>query len=104
MNEYRRIFLNRGIRVWLFSGDFDDVVPFTDTEKNVIDFHRDKVGEWSSWSTGDQHSGFYQVYDRNFTTITVKGAGHMVPSVKPKQAYQLFYNFINNKGVNNQVV
>lgn len=31
MDEYRRILLNRGVKVWLFSGDWDDVVPFTDT-------------------------------------------------------------------------
>lgn len=31
MKQYGRIFLNSGVRVWLFSGDFDDVVPFTDT-------------------------------------------------------------------------
>eukprot|EP00178_Gracilaria_changii_P001489 TRINITY_DN12016_c0_g2_i1.p1 TRINITY_DN12016_c0_g2~~TRINITY_DN12016_c0_g2_i1.p1 ORF type:complete len:105 (+),score=2.72 TRINITY_DN12016_c0_g2_i1:657-971(+) len=35
IQEYKRILFNGGIRVWLYSGDFDDVVPFTDTEKNV---------------------------------------------------------------------
>ena len=28
----------------------------------------------------------------------------MVPSAKPKAAFQLFYNFINDKGVNNQIL
>ncbi len=91
------------MRVWLFNGDWDDVVPYVDTEKNVNNFHREKVGEWSSWNVGDQHAGFYQQYVKNFTVITVKGAGHMVPVTKPKPMYQLFYNFINGKGVNNQV-
>jgi hypothetical protein len=31
---------------------------------------------------------------------TVKGAGHMVPQNKRKAAYQMFYNFINNRGIN----
>lgn len=44
MDEYRRIFLNQGVRVWLFNGDWDDVVPYVDTEKNVDKFHREKVG------------------------------------------------------------
>jgi serine carboxypeptidase-like clade 1 len=52
---------------------------------------------------GDQHAGFYQMYDNSFTVITVKGASHMVPQAKPKASFQLFYNFINNKGVNNQI-
>ena len=40
IDEYRRIFLNGGVRVWLFSGDWDDVVPFSDTEKNVKQLYR----------------------------------------------------------------
>jgi carboxypeptidase C (cathepsin A) len=52
---------------------------------------------------GDQHGGFYQVYDNNLTIITVKAAGHMVPQNQPRSAFQLFYNFVNGKGVNNQI-
>jgi hypothetical protein len=33
----------------------------------------------------------------------VRGGSHMVPQSKPKPMYQLFYNFVNGKGVNNQV-
>ena len=103
MAEYKRILDNRAVKVWLFSGDWDDVVPFTDTELNVEKMRRTKVGEWNSWNVGDQHAGFYQLYANNFTVITVKGASHMVPQSTPKPMYQLFYNFVNNKGVNNQV-
>mgnify|MGYP001950227642 CR=1 FL=1 len=103
INEYRRIFTNGGVRVWLYSGDFDDQVPYTDTEKNVDTLRRIKAGGWSSWNVKDQHGGFYQVYDANFTVITVKGAGHMVPTNQPKASYQLFSNFVNGKGVNNQI-
>ena len=91
------------VKVWLFSGDWDDVVPYTDTEKNVKKLNRKKVGDWNSWNCGDQHAGHYQMYDNNFTVITVTKAGHMVPQTQPKPSYQLFYNFINGKGVNNQV-
>jgi carboxypeptidase C (cathepsin A) len=102
MDEYRKIISNGGVKVWLFSGDWDDVVPYTDTEKNVEQFRRQKVGDWNLWNVGDQHAGFYQIYDK-LTVITVKGAGHMVPVTKGKGSYQLFYNFVNNKGVNNQI-
>lgn len=103
MAEYRRILINKGVKVWLFSGDWDDVVPFTDTEKNVDKLQRNKVGQWNAWNVGDQHAGFYQMYENGFTVITVKGASHMVPQTKPKATFQLFYNFVNNKGVNNQI-
>merc|ERR1712070_675188 len=34
--------------------------------------------------------------DHTFTFATVKGAGHMVPEVKPKSALSLFYRFLND--------
>ena len=66
-------------RVWLFNGDFDDVVPFTDTEKNMNKLGFEKEEGWTPWIVDHQHGGFYQTYSNNFTVITVKGAGHMVP-------------------------
>ena len=62
-----------------------------------------KIGQWNPWSVVDQHAGHYQVYNNDLTVIKVTKAGHMVPIAQPKAAYQLFYNFINNKGVNNQI-
>ena len=100
MNEYRRIFFTKSLRVWLFSGDADDVVPFTDTKKNVDLLNQVKSGWWTAWNTGDQHAGFYQNYVNNFTVLTVKGAGHMVPQTRPKSAYQMFSNFVNGHPIN----
>ena len=103
MNQYTEIFKNRGIKTWLFSGDWDDVVPYTDTEKNIIKLERYKAGEWSPWLVGETHAGFYQAYDNNVTIITVKGASHMVPQTKPKASYQMFYNFIKNRPINTPI-
>lgn len=90
--------------MWLFVGDWDDVVPYNDVEKNIKNkLIMAKTGPWSPWNIGDHHSGFYQTYNDGFTVITVKGAGHMVPQTQPKSAYQLFSNFINGKPVNNQI-
>ena len=44
MKEYFKILSNGGIKIWLFSGDWDDVVPFGDTEKNVDKIYREKIG------------------------------------------------------------
>ena len=51
MQEYRSIMLTGAVRIWLYSGDWDDVVPFTDTEKNVEKLNRPKQGDWSPWNT-----------------------------------------------------
>lgn len=102
MEEYKRIFLNRAVKVWLFNGDWDDVVPFRDTEKNLAELKIGKVGEWEPWFFGAHHAGFYQEYEK-LTVITVKAASHMVPQAKPMPAYQLFYNFIKNRPVNTPI-
>lgn len=44
MAEYEQIFLNKGIKVWMFSGDWDDVVPYPDTVHNLKLLKRKKVG------------------------------------------------------------
>jgi len=62
-----------------------------------------KIGSWTPWNVNDQHAGHYQIYSNDLTLIKVTKASHMVPQTQPKASYQLFYNFINNKGVNNQV-
>lgn len=35
MAELSRMVRNKAIKVWLMSGDWDDIVPYSDTEKNI---------------------------------------------------------------------
>ena len=35
-------------------------------------------------------------YDKDFTFLTVKGSGHMVPQYRPVQAFAMFDRMINN--------
>jgi len=44
----------------------------------------------------DQIGGYIKMFDR-ISWVTVKGAGHMVPTDKPIQAYQIFQAFLDNK-------
>lgn len=44
MKQYASIFLNPSVRVWLFNGDWDDVVPYRDTEKNLEAMKVEKTG------------------------------------------------------------
>lgn len=69
--------LNQAVKIWLYSGDWDDVVPYTDTLKNLKNMRILPAGPYKSWFIGEDHAGFFQVYNY-LTLITVKGAGHMV--------------------------
>lgn len=46
-------------------------------------------------------AGFAQVYDGDLTFSTVLGAGHEVPSYKPKSALALVTHFLEGKPLNN---
>lgn len=75
--EYKRIMLNRAVRIWLYNGDWDDVVPLTDTLKNLNNMNVKPNGPYTPWFVGDDHAGFYRDYN-GLRLVTVKGASHMV--------------------------
>jgi serine carboxypeptidase-like clade 2 len=82
-----------GLRVWVFSGDTDDRVPVTSTRYALQKLSLATVKEWREWFTSDQVGGYTAVYD-GLTLVTIRGAGHMVPMIKPVQASQLFAHFV----------
>jgi len=43
-----------------------------------------------------QVGGWYKKFDR-LTWITIKGAGHMVPTDKPIQAFDMFQAFLDGE-------
>ncbi|XP_039827402.1 serine carboxypeptidase-like 34 [Panicum virgatum] len=54
-----------------------------------------KIEDWSPWFHHKQVGGWSVVYD-GLTFVTVRGAGHLVPSTKPAQALELFRHFLAN--------
>uniref|UniRef100_A0A8I6YHI4 Carboxypeptidase n=1 Tax=Hordeum vulgare subsp. vulgare TaxID=112509 RepID=A0A8I6YHI4_HORVV len=90
--------VDNGLRVWLYSGDMDDVCPITATRYSVKDLNLAVTKPWGPWYTPDSEVGGYaQQYEGGFTFASVRGAGHMVPSFQPKRSLVLFYSFM--KGV-----
>uniref|UniRef100_A0A0M3HJU3 Serine carboxypeptidase n=1 Tax=Ascaris lumbricoides TaxID=6252 RepID=A0A0M3HJU3_ASCLU len=53
---------------------------------------------WENWVYMQQIAGYYKrfQYQSTFTVdvLTVKGAGHMVPTDRPGPALQMFHNFL----------
>lgn len=85
-----------GLRVWVYSGDTDGVVPVTGTRRALTKLGLKTVEEWREWFTSDQVGGYTLGYE-GLTFVTVRGAGHMVPTLKPVQASQLFEHFLAGK-------
>ncbi|KAG2668200.1 hypothetical protein I3760_15G149100 [Carya illinoinensis] len=85
-----------GLRIWVFSGDTDSVVPVTATRFSLSHLNLTIKSRWYPWYSGGQVAGWTEVY-RGLTFATVRGAGHEVPLFQPKRAFVLFRSFLAGK-------
>ncbi|GFY84563.1 serine carboxypeptidase-like 27 [Actinidia rufa] len=92
---YREL-IAAGLRIWVFSGDTDAVVPVTATRYSVDALKLPTITSWYPWYDHGKVGGWSQVY-KGLTLVTVTGAGHEVPLHRPQQAYILFRSFLDNK-------
>ncbi|CAI9098725.1 OLC1v1035419C1 [Oldenlandia corymbosa var. corymbosa] len=92
--------LQVGVRIWVFSGDTDTVLPVTSTRMSVAALNLPTVGPWRPWYDEEgQVSGWTQQYEKGLNFVTVRGAGHEVPLHRPKQALTLFKSFISGSAL-----
>uniref|UniRef100_A0A6M2E8R7 Carboxypeptidase n=1 Tax=Populus davidiana TaxID=266767 RepID=A0A6M2E8R7_9ROSI len=90
-----------GIRIWVFSGDTDGRIPVTATRYTLNKLGLNTIEEWTPWYHGKQVAGWTIVYD-GLTFVTVRGAGHQVPTFKPKQSLTLIKRFLENKKLSSE--
>ncbi|TYZ68377.1 hypothetical protein PybrP1_000621 [[Pythium] brassicae (nom. inval.)] len=88
--------LGKGLDILIYSGDADSNVNFMGTERWIgeegLKLHVTK--KWEAWFGPDQQlAGYAQGYD-GLTYKTIKGAGHMVPAVKPLHGLYMFECFV----------
>ncbi|XP_055814446.1 serine carboxypeptidase-like 40 [Solanum dulcamara] len=83
------------IRVWIFSGDTDGIVPVTSTKKSIKKMKLPVETPWYPWfHNAHEVGGYAQVYRGNLTFATVREAGHQVPSYQPARAFSLAKHFL----------
>lgn len=89
------LFLKDKIKILVFTGDADSVVPYTDTYLWLYS-NFDVLKEAEVWyvPSGEQ-AGWVTQFD-GITYLTVRGAGHMVPAFRRLQALTFFTGFIND--------
>lgn len=85
-----------GLRIWVFSGDTDSVVPVTATRYSIDALKLPTTTNWYAWYDNQRVGGWSQVY-KGLTFVTVNGAGHEVPLHRPRQAFILLRSFLENK-------
>ncbi|KAK8480117.1 hypothetical protein V6N13_030023 [Hibiscus sabdariffa] len=88
--------IEAGIRIWIFSGDTDAILPLTATRYSIKALKLQTNISWYAWI--DDHAevgGWSEVYN-GLTYVTVRGAGHEVPLTQPQRALHLFKYFLMN--------
>ncbi|KAK3024528.1 hypothetical protein RJ639_043720 [Escallonia herrerae] len=85
-----------GVGVWIYSGDTDRRVPVTSSKYAIQKLRISVKTPWYPWYTQGEVAG-YAVGYQNLTFVTVRGAGHFVPSYQPARALVFFSSFLDGK-------
>lgn len=93
---YSRHLIPRGLRILIYSGDTDSVVPVTSTRFSINKLKLPIETPWYPWLDGDEVGGYTVIY-KGLTFATVRGAGHQVPEFQPSRALTLFRSFLAGK-------
>ncbi|WCJ18580.1 serine carboxypeptidase-like 40 [Euphorbia peplus] len=94
-----RDFMDNGLRVLVYSGDIDGRVPVTSTQYALKKLNLTTLTEWYPWFLNGQVGGYAEIYKRNLTFATVRGAGHEVPSYQPERSLALIKYFLSGKSL-----
>ncbi|WCJ44105.1 serine carboxypeptidase-like 40 [Euphorbia peplus] len=92
-------FMDKGLRVLVYSGDVDGVVPVTSTQYALKKLNLKTEIEWYPWFVDGQVGGYTEVYQGNLTFATVRGAGHEVPFYQPERSLTMIKNFLSGKNL-----
>jgi len=87
-----------------YSGDTDACVPWNSNFDWVVALAAkegyQEVEAWRPWLLNDVPAGYvtnYATDGNNFTFITIKNAGHMVPTFQPERAFAFFERWLTGK-------
>ncbi|KAK6115643.1 hypothetical protein DH2020_007912 [Rehmannia glutinosa] len=94
------------IRVWIYSGDQDSVVPLLGSRTLVRELAHDLKFDitvpYGAWFHKGQVGGWATEYGNLLTFATVRGAAHMVPFAQPSRALHLFSSFVRGRRLPNR--
>lgn len=90
-----------GIRVLVYSGDQDSVIPLIGTRILVNGLAKElglnTTVSYRAWLEGKQVGGWTQVYGDILSFATIRGASHEAPFSQPDRSLVLFSTFLKGK-------
>ncbi|XP_065850635.1 serine carboxypeptidase II-2 isoform X1 [Euphorbia lathyris] len=92
LDVYREL-IKSGLRIWMFSGDTDAVIPVTSTRYTIDALNLTTTKPWHAWYDDGEVGGWTEEYE-GLTFVAVRGAGHEVPLHRPQLALTLIKSFL----------
>ncbi|XP_028766709.1 serine carboxypeptidase-like 45 [Neltuma alba] len=90
-----------GLRVLVYSGDQDSVIPLIGSRALVNALAREirfnTTMPYRAWFEGKQVAGWTQVYGDILSYATIRGAAHEAPFSQPERSLVLFKAFVEGK-------
>eukprot|EP00548_Thalassiothrix_antarctica_P005196 CAMPEP_0194141190 /NCGR_PEP_ID=MMETSP0152-20130528/10651_1 /TAXON_ID=1049557 /ORGANISM="Thalassiothrix antarctica, Strain L6-D1" /LENGTH=558 /DNA_ID=CAMNT_0038839739 /DNA_START=42 /DNA_END=1715 /DNA_ORIENTATION=- len=96
---YDDIIRNHKLRVLIYNGDTDPAITSFAAQNWTSHMDFVETQSWRPWTVdGCQRMGGYVTrYEKNtFDFLTIRGAGHMVPTYKPAATYTFLQSWIQN--------
>lgn len=83
----------RNLAVLIYNGDLDLMCNFFGDELFSDDLGFPVLKDYQHWTHNDQVAGYYKDY-KGFSFVTVKGAGHMVPTDKGEESLAMINRWL----------
>eukprot|EP00529_Nitzschia_sp_RCC80_P013191 CAMPEP_0113484406 /NCGR_PEP_ID=MMETSP0014_2-20120614/23945_1 /TAXON_ID=2857 /ORGANISM="Nitzschia sp." /LENGTH=591 /DNA_ID=CAMNT_0000378007 /DNA_START=8 /DNA_END=1784 /DNA_ORIENTATION=+ /assembly_acc=CAM_ASM_000159 len=87
------------LRVLVYNGDTDPAITSFATQNWTSHLGFTEKQHWRPWTIDEcqRMGGYVTRYENNFDFLTIRGAGHMVPTYKPEASYVFMKAWINNE-------
>ncbi|KAF9622659.1 hypothetical protein IFM89_032580 [Coptis chinensis] len=77
-------------------GDTDGRVPVTSSRYSINTFKLPIETAWRPWYTNGEVGGYVEAY-KGLVLVTVRGAGHLVPSYQPERSLYMLASFLQGE-------
>lgn len=87
------------MKVLIYNGDTDPAITSFATQNWTSHLGFDETQHWRPWTVDgcQQMGGYVTRYEGNFDMLTIRGAGHMVPTYKPEASFAFLKAWLNDE-------
>ena len=96
-NFYQEI--NGKLKVLVYNGDTDPAINSFAAQNWTSHLGFEETESWRPWTVDGckRMGGYVQRYEGNFDFLTIRGAGHMVPTYKPEASFTFLKAWLNGE-------